>query len=179
MRTLNATTANGRTTDSYICHEKYHVRRPRPAVDAFVLEHLFALLSQPGAAQLLAREDGDDVHEAREKAAALRARMDIAADAYADGNIDARQLARITSKLRPEMEALEQAARAATSSPDLLDVAGPDIEQRWATFPLARQRAVIERLLDIKVDRLPYRGRAPKNAPLAVRVVERKPLAKR
>jgi len=177
MRTLNASTANGRTTDSYICQAAYHVRRPRLAVDDFVLGHLFALLSQPGAAALVADEEQDDVSEKRARAAELRQQMDDAARAQARGQIDLRQLTIITGELNPEWEALTRSVRAATSSADLADMAGPGIEQRWPTYALARQRALIQRLLDIKVDRLPYRGPAPKNAPLGVRVVERKQLS--
>lgn len=48
-----------------------------------------------------------------------------------DGTIDAQQLARITAKLRPQLDAAEQTARAYTSSPDLHDLATPDIAKRW------------------------------------------------
>jgi len=41
------------------------------------------------------------------EAAGLRARLDTAADDYADGKIDARQLERITARIRPALDAAE------------------------------------------------------------------------
>jgi hypothetical protein len=52
-----------------------------------------------------------------------------------------------------EARAKAAALRARLVSPDLLDLATPDITKRWPTLPLAHQRADIDLLLDIKVDR--------------------------
>jgi site-specific DNA recombinase len=114
--------------------------------------------------------DGGQVHEALDKAAAIRARLDLAADSYADGNIDARQLTRITGKLRPELAQWEHAARAAGTTPDLLDLATPDIARRWEDVPLARKRAVIDLLLAIQVDRTVRRGGDTRFDPESVRI---------
>jgi len=127
-------------------------------------------LALPDAATALTAGDGELVQESLDKAAAIRARLDLAADSYADGNIDARQLARITSKLRPELAQWEQAARAASSAPDLLDLATPDIAQRWEHLPLARRRAAIDLLVDIKVDRTTRRGGDTRFDPESIRI---------
>ncbi len=170
MRVLTASPGNGRTRDSYVCQFGYHVRRARLEVDDLVTRLVIARLALPDAAAALSSGDGGQVQEALDKAAAIRARLDLAADSYADGNIDARQLARITGKLRPELAQWEQAARAASTAPDLLDLATPDIAQRWEHMPLARQRAVIGLLLDIKVDRTTRRGGDTRFDPMSIRI---------
>jgi hypothetical protein len=158
MRVLVGNGKDGHVNDSYVCQTGYHVRRSRPDLDDLVTRIVVARLALPDAATALARDDGQQSREANERASALRARLDLAADSYAEGNIDARQLTRITAKLRPEMEQWERTARAATTAPDLRDLAGPDIAKRWAGLPLARKRAVIDLLVDIKVDRARHGG---------------------
>lgn len=158
IRVLAGNPDKGRAKDSYVCHEKFHVRRSRPDVDHLISQLIIGRLAMPDAAAALSPGDGAQVQQARDKAAALRARLDLAADSYAEGEIDGRQLARITSKLRPEMEQWEHAARAASTTPDLLDLATPDIAKRWPTLPLARQRAVIDLLLDIRIDPTTRKG---------------------
>ncbi len=139
MRVLPA--AKDRTADTYICQHGYHTRRSRPGLDALVTNVVLDRLAKPDAASALARSDDGQAQQATDKAAA----------AYADGSIDGAQLARITAKLRPELQQWQELARAASTAPDLLDLATPDIAQRWQALPLARQRAVIDLLLDIAV----------------------------
>ncbi len=114
--------------------------------------------------------DGGRALQAADRAEAIRSRLDVAADSYAAGEIDGRQLARITGRLRPELERAEQLARAASTAPDLIDLASPDIAKRWLSLPLARKRAVIDLLLDISV--LPARKVGGHNAfdPESVRI---------
>jgi hypothetical protein len=141
----------GRKSDSYTCTQGFHVRRSRSALDDLVTRLVIGRLSQPDAAGALARADDGTSQEAADKAAAIRVRLDGAADAYAEGTIDGVQLARITGKLRPELEQWTQVARSASTAPDLLDLARPDIADRWEGLPLARKRAVIDLLLHIEV----------------------------
>ncbi len=141
-----------RITATYACHRNYHVRRSLPDLDDLVTRLVISRLARPDVASALARtDDGGAAQDAIDKVAALRARLDTAADAYANGTIDGAQLARITSRLRPELERWQHNARAASTAPDLLDLARPDIADRWHTLPLARQRAVIDLLMSIKV----------------------------
>jgi site-specific DNA recombinase len=150
MRVLTAG-KDGRKSDSYVCQHGYHVRRSRDGLDALVTALVTARLARPDAADLLTRSDDGQAQEATDKAAALRARLDSAADAYAEGTIDGAQLTRITARLRPELDKWQQVARASSTAPDLLDLAGPDIAERWESLPLARKRGVIDLLLDITV----------------------------
>ena len=174
MRVLIASPGNGRTRDSYVCQHGYHVRRARLDVDDLIIRLVTGRLAMPDAAAALTAGDGGQVQEALDKAAAIRARLDLAADSYADGNIDARQLARITSKLRPELAQWEQTARAASTAPDLLDLATPDIGQRWEHLPLARRRATIDMLVDIKIDRTTRRGGDTRFDPQSIRITWKK-----
>ncbi len=149
-----------RTSDSYICKNGYHVRRQMQPLDDLVTKVVVGRLTQPDAADLFHRDDDEDGRQAREQADAMRARLDLAADAYADGEIDGAQLKRITSKLRPQLERLERLERAASTSPDLSDLAGPDIAGRWDSLPLARKRAVIDALVSVTVHLSTARGGA-------------------
>jgi len=159
----------GHKQDSYVCQDKYHVRRMRQPLDDFITEVVVARLSRPDAVDLLAQPDNDDAHKAREQAGALRARLDLAADAFAAGDIDARQLARITARLRPELDQYEQIARSLSTAPDLVDLATPDIAERWTDLPLDRRRAVIDTLMMIRV--LPTRrGGLPRFDPASLRI---------
>jgi hypothetical protein len=144
-------TGKGRAQDTYACKHKFCTRRSREPLDDLVVRIVTGRLAQPDAARALARADDGQAQEAADKAAVIRVQLDEAADAYAARSIDAIQLARITAKLRPEMEQWTQVARAASTAPDLLDLARPDIAERWTSLPLARKRAVIDLLLHIEV----------------------------
>jgi len=161
---------DGRQQDAYCCQHGYHVRRMRPPLDDLVTRIVITRLARPDAAGLFTRPDDDTARQAREQAEATRARLDLAADSYAAGDIDARQLARITTRLRPELDRHEQAARDASSAPDLLDLAAPDIAERWEGLPLGRKRAVIDLLLDIQVMPTSSKGGTPTFDPASVRI---------
>lgn len=147
--------------DSYVCQHGYHVRRPRAAVDDLVTRVVLARLARPDAARALARGDDAEAQQAADHAAGIRARLDEAADAYAADTIDGRQLQRITARLRPELDAAEHAARAASTAPDLADLAHPDIAARWDGLPLARRRAVVDLLVTVTVLKTARRGNGP------------------
>ena len=94
-----------------MCQDKFHVRRVRLPVEELVTETVLERLSQPDARKLLIAGDDTATHALREQAAAARARLDSAADAYADGTIDGQRLTRITAKLRPDAERLDHLVR--------------------------------------------------------------------
>lgn len=117
-------------------------------VDELVTETVCARLARPDARDLFARDD-TEAREARTTADAIRARMDSAADAFAEGAIDARQLARITARLQPELEAAEKAAMTSIDSvgPALLArFGGPDARAVWDGLELTQRRAVLTAL---------------------------------
>ena len=73
----------------------------------------------------------------------LRARLNTAADEYADGKIDAEQLERITARVRPKLEESLGRARIIDDRPLIEDlVGGPDVASTWHALPLTRRRAL-------------------------------------
>lgn len=137
----------GKKTSLYVCKDPGCVGRREEWVDELVVATVCARLSRPDA---LAIFDTDDIEseEAREKVAGLRARLDGAADAYASGQIDKAQLARITAQIRPTMEVAEQKVKPAVAVPtvvkDLID--STDTRGAWGVLDISQQRAVLEAL---------------------------------
>jgi site-specific DNA recombinase len=141
-----------RTVPSYRCADKACVSRNRRDVDALVTGVVLGRLARADAADLLNPKRTDKTRQAAAELATLQARLDVAADEYADGKIDARQLERITQRLRPKVEAAKVSARTVDDSPLLGGLVGAgDVRKRWATMPLTRQRAVVDLLLSVRV----------------------------
>jgi DNA invertase Pin-like site-specific DNA recombinase len=134
----------------YDCDHCFKVRRKQEAVDALVTDLVIERLSRPDARQAFFPEP-EDVQPLLANVEALKARLDLVADQYANDEITHDQLARITAKFRPQLEAAEQAVREATATPELIDLATPDIAERWDILPMDRKRAVIRLLMDIEI----------------------------
>jgi DNA invertase Pin-like site-specific DNA recombinase len=147
-----------RATLRYICNGGWHVSRSLPALDAFVSDILIARLSQPDALALFDDSSNDDVEKLRVQVAALRAKLNLAADQYSDDVIDAEQFARVSAKIRPQLATLEAQLRSSSTAPDLLDLAIPDIADKWDDVPLMRRRKVISALVDVTVNRVTRHG---------------------
>lgn len=142
----------------YRCTGRSCVSRDRDAVDDLVVRVVLGRLSMTDAAALFA-DDDEAVREARQEAAQLRARLDGAADQYAEGRIDAQQLSRITERLRPRLTELEAGMRPAPTAPLAEGLIGAqDLRVAWEAMPLARQRAVIDMLMTVHIDRVAQHG---------------------
>lgn len=125
---------------------------PSPASTSWLTDLVTAFLSGPHALSLLAGpDDAQALAEAEAHYADVRARLNLAADQYAEGIGDAETFARISARLKPELERADRARRAVSAVPDLLDLATPDIAERWAVVPLDRKREVIKRLVDVVI----------------------------
>lgn len=141
-----------RVTFSYRCADKSCVSRNRDDVDALVTEVVLRRLGQPDAIDLFNPKRSENSKRAGEELQELQARLDLAADDYADGKIDARQMERITQRLRPRIDAAQVQARSVDDSPLLAGLVGPgDVAKRWETLPLTRRRAVVDLLLSVRV----------------------------
>ncbi len=143
------------TINAYSCPRCF-LRRKMADVDFVVEQAVLGLLERADTKAALAGADESQVQAALDNAEAVRARLNVAADNYAEGLIDGEQLARITAKLRPELERYESEARAQSAHPDLMDLTTPDIRRRWETgeISLDRKRAVIRVLVEVKVQPL-------------------------
>lgn len=140
------------TTPSYRCSAKSCVSRARSDVDGLVTRVVLGRLAQPDAAALLTPGRSDEHKLAAAEAAALRGRLDDAADNYADGKIDGRQLERITARLRPQIEAAELRARMVDDTPLLAGLAGNERAAAvWEGRTLSQKRGVIDMLVSVTV----------------------------
>lgn len=143
-----------RTIASYRCAEKACVSRNREDVDTLVNGVIVGKLSRADARDLLNPARTDESKAGGLLLEELQARLDVAADDYADGKIDARQLERITHRLRPKIEAAKVQARTVDDSPLLAGLVGPgDVQARWDALPLTRRRAVVDLLVEIRIHR--------------------------
>lgn len=140
-----------RHVPSYKCADGSCVSRNRADVDALVTHLVLARLAQPDAAELLTPAD-DSTRRAVAELAELRARLDTAADDYADGTIDREQMHRINERTRPRLEAAQSRARVVDTAPVLAElVSAKSAEAVWSRLPLSRRRAVVDLLVNIRV----------------------------
>lgn len=144
--------AMNRNIPSYRCSAKSCVSRRKEDLDDLVNRLVVGRLSMPDALDLLTPGQSAERAEASQEAATIRARMDTAADEYADGKIDARQLERITSRLRPVLKSAEDRARTVDDQPLLDGLAGnARASEVWASRSLSQRRAVVALLMTVTV----------------------------
>jgi DNA invertase Pin-like site-specific DNA recombinase len=140
-----------RQPPAYVCSTCYRVRRKQEAVDAVVEGAIIGRLGQPDILGALMQGDPAEVERARSEVAALEARLNLAADEYADGAITGVQLRRITDRLRTKIDAGRTAMNRYAPAPAVADLAGPFAAERWAAAPLDTKRAVIEMLATVTI----------------------------
>lgn len=138
----------GRRPWKYACPECFGVSAKTSDVGEAVEALAIARLSAKDGPSLLST-DRAATQAAADNLAGLQARLDRAADDYADGLIEASQLSRITERLRPQITAAERDLSASMPSPALAqfatDAAG-DVEAAWRGSPLEVRRAVLDAL---------------------------------
>lgn len=159
---------------AYRCSASSCVSRSKADVDHFVTEVVVGRLAQLDETMFVDPARRPEVRKALAEATELRARLDLAADDYADGKIDARQLERITSRLRPRIAAAEAASRTVDDGAVLTNVAGVPIDivrERWAALPLSRRRAIVDMLVRVRI--LPTARRDRVFDPTAVEITWR------
>ncbi|MGY1691982.1 recombinase family protein [Geodermatophilus sp. SYSU D01105] len=146
--------AQNRGVPSYRCSADGCVIRRKTDLDDLIVGLVATRLARPDAVGMFAVGDSAERSAALEEAERLRGRLDHAADQYAEGAIDGRQLERITAKLRPLLAEAERRARVVDPAP-LLDglVGATDVAEVWDKLPLSRRRAVVDTLMDITVNR--------------------------
>ncbi len=136
---------------AYLCVDGFHVSRRETDVDEFVTEVTLARLERPDLAEVFTEtadaETADALSEAREK----RARLEGFYDAAAVGELTPQALARIEARLLPEIEAADQRARAAVTSPLVAATAGIDARKHWAKLSLPQQREIISTLMRVRI----------------------------
>lgn len=139
---------------TYVCHERFCVAIRTTKIEAFVNDLVVARLSRPDVMRMLAAaDDGDQAARAEEQVRDLRSRLDQFYAAAAAGEISPAGLARVESRLLAEIDEVEQRSFTARVPQVLREVAGPDLDQRWPTLPIAVRREVIDLLMEIRVFR--------------------------
>lgn len=165
MRRLKGVTRNGKTQpEAYGCRDCFKIRRRVELVDMVVEGVMLAFLQRPDALSALTTGDPATAENVRAHVEALGARMDMAADQFAEGNITGEQLARITAKLRPQVE--EARAKLASLAPltAAATVTGPDAVARWEDATLQTKRDIIDALMTVTIlPAGPGRGRDPES----------------
>ncbi len=147
--------ARNRQTEAYRCKGRGCVARNRNDSDAYVTEVVLLYLEGQDVAKLLAvGGKAAELNALRETVEQLRVRLDLAADDYADGRIDSRQLTRISAKLRPQIHMAEnRAAQRTSDSAVAAIVAGGEIRAAWDAAPLTTRRAVVASLVRVTIMR--------------------------
>jgi hypothetical protein len=128
-------------------------------VDAHVGAVIVERLSRPDALALLRPTlDTAPVHA---EMATVRERLDGLAREYADGTIDARQMAAGSTRLRERLAVLTAAIADASRGSALSGVVdAPDVAAAWARLALDRKRAIVDTLVTVTILRSP-KGRRP------------------
>ncbi|SDO19191.1 Site-specific DNA recombinase [Nakamurella panacisegetis] len=140
-----------RQPPAYTCAVCTRVRRKQAAVDKFVESVMIARLGMADALRVLATGDPAEVETARTTALDLEARLDLAADQYADGVLTGEQLRRITERLRPRIETAKSVVNTSMPAVWAQDMAGPRAEKHWAEASLDIKRTLIDMLCTITV----------------------------
>ncbi|WP_449283742.1 recombinase family protein [Leucobacter sp.] len=123
--------------------------------DAFVVGALLGWLSEPESMAVIAASDegwSERVGEAEERLAALRQRLDEAAEQYAEGAISLTMLSSIERRLNPQIEQAAQAAVPPVSDAGLLElVRTQDLDAAWEGLVLLEKRRLVKMLFDIRI----------------------------
>ncbi len=136
---------------AYTCAGCTRVRRKQSAVDELVESVMIARLGLPDVLGVLATGDPEEVERARTEAADLSARLDLAADQYADGILTGEQLRRITERLRPQIDRARSVVNAKLPAAWIQDMAGPMAEKNWKAASLDVKRTLIEMLCTVTI----------------------------
>lgn len=147
---------------TYTCREAKHIGRNANELDAYVNELVIARLGRPDAISLLTTDTADESSRRVREAEDLRELLDGLAVAYASREIDARQLAAGSDRLRSQLAALEAEIAAAGQGTVLAELAPgtPGVDERWEQLPVARRRVVVQALMEVMI--LPARRGRPK-----------------
>lgn len=141
----------------YQCKSKRrHVGIRKAVLEEYVQEVVLARLSQADFASLLVDDLGDDVREAEEEAARLRATLEGFYDQAKPTVPDTERLspiglARMEREYGPLIAAAEERAKRLRVPPVLRAVTGPGIHSKWPEMEIGQQREVIRTVMAVRV----------------------------
>lgn len=135
---------------AYVCPVCMKLTRQMEPVHEVVEAVMVARLSMPDVLSHLA-EQPDALNAAASARDAVLARMDTAADSFAQGTITARQLARITGQLTPQLEAAEANIRRFQPTHVLDGMTGDGAAGAWEAASIERKREIIRTLATVTI----------------------------
>lgn len=144
--------------NTYVCAKGFCVARSVRSLDPYVTEHALRRLEGQDLLADLGSQDAD-MATAVAEVTALRQRLDAFTDSAAEGETSPTALARIESRLRPQIAAVEAKMRRHAKSPLVLDVAGPLARSRWETMAMRDRRDLLRELVTVEVVKLEKRQR--------------------
>ena len=130
-----------------------HAFQKAEPIEHLITEVVLARLDQPGVlARLNGPQDQERQHSLQGEAAALRGRMDEAAESFAEGLITRKQLEAINHRVLARLEAIGQELAVAGRGSVVPASAADNLRAWWAAAGTERQRAVIDAVLVPFVD---------------------------
>jgi site-specific DNA recombinase len=135
---------------AYVCPGCMKVTRQIAAVDEVVEAVMIGRLSRPDILGHMA-EKPDALRAAASTRDAILARMDTAADDYADGTITARQMARMNERLKTQLAAAETEVIRYQPVRVLDGMTGPGAAAAWETAAINRKREIIRALATVTI----------------------------
>jgi site-specific DNA recombinase len=156
---------------TYVCKAKHLARAAEP-IDSMITGLLVARLSRPDARELLYEDRQPDGDHWRDRAQALRAKLDAIALAWAEDQVSDSQFKRTTEKLRADLADAESRVSYSSRADVLRDLVTKDAAMVWEALPLDRQRAAIDALLTVTL--LPPGRGKKKLDPATVKVAWKK-----
>jgi site-specific DNA recombinase len=135
---------------SYVCPGCMKLTRQMEPVDDLVNEFMVRLLSMPDAVAAVAAKP-DALRAALTARDAVLARMDTVADSFAQGDVTARQFARINEQLRAQLDAAERDVQKLQPNRILDGMTGPGAGAAWEATSLERKRTIIRALVEITI----------------------------
>lgn len=141
----------------YKCQERGggHAFQNAAPAEALVSEVVVGVLSRPENADTVAAGAGaDEAAGLQQKAAVLRARLDEAANSYADGDISAKQLGIITARVNNDLDAVNQHLASLRGNNVLAGRNGSaeEVAAWWESAGIEDRRAVIDALMNVYAD---------------------------
>jgi DNA invertase Pin-like site-specific DNA recombinase len=146
--------------DAYRCRDSSHLSCAQQPLDDYVADRVVERLSRRDALKNLTRPSVDVTGLAR-KANSLRARIGALGDALEAGDMGAVEYRQRKGRLAEQLSDVEGQLTAAAGTSPLVDLAGqPDAGELWDGLDLARQRAVIDTLMEVVVLPAESRGKS-------------------
>ncbi len=135
---------------SYTCAHAgcMKVRRRMADVDHLVTSVVMGVLKRDGVRLL--GGDPTAANHARDRIAALEAKLALAADQFADDTITGDQLRRVSERLKPQLADERARLAAARPTPELAAFTGTTVEAAWNAADVETRKRVI-RLLGMRI----------------------------